>query len=303
MGTPTALEENFNVLICRAIRRMSGKMPEVAQGIIDEITEELVRKTDPAEILRHMQEVYDKTADTYANLPEHRMIPDALPTFMCAFGLKEGSRILDLGSGPLLRDTLYMSCGDEAFRREAMGRMRGGRALRDRMATPRVTFEVEAADSSERMVALAQRERDRVTALLMMRGVPHKLPIVFKIDDMHNVSTKCKERYDGIWSSAALFTHTPRIYVGMALRSVAEALKPGGVFGVTFPNAGDRTPYDSILMSRSGELKYFSRPAPWFIVDEARMASLTFLAEEYNDLTRGDEVTKDFFVAQFYRKG
>jgi SAM-dependent methyltransferase len=76
-------------------------------------------------------------------------------------------------------------------------------------------YEVDAFDASSAMVELARQHS----------GLPVQLMTFSELDD--------KAQYDGIWCCASLL-HVPSSKLPAVMQKLADALKPGGVWYVSF---------------------------------------------------------------------
>jgi SAM-dependent methyltransferase len=270
------------------------------QKNIDAITEEVCAKLSPKDILAHTKAVYDTTALMYVAHEDHRMIIPELMDFMELPELPHGSRILDLGCGPIARDTLFFANTSRAFRAVFMGRRKNGIPLSLERVPLQRAYRVTAVDGSAVTLDMAEFNFVETMKVLSVKGDIMFTP-QFELADMHDLSS-INGAYDGVWSCAALFTHTPRELIGPALCSVAQLLRDKGIFGVSYPCGKEGMSYDSLLASRTGRIKYFSRPTPECIINEAQSVGLTLLRQASGDLVRGGEIKKDFFVTQFFQK-
>ena len=108
--------------------------------------------------------------------------------------------------------------------------------------------------------------------------------------------------FDGVWSSAALFMHTPKACVESALTAVHRAVRQGGIFGVSYVNNALGLSYDDLRYSRTGAIKYFSRPDPELIAMMAHFVGLELVETQYSDLEMAGAVKENFFITQFFRK-
>lgn len=86
---------------------------------------------------------------------------------------------------------------------------------RDSKAFCEKGYQVEAFDASSEMVALAQRH----TGLL--------------VQQMTFADVAARQKYDGIWCCASLL-HAPAVDLPDVMQKIAHALKPGGVWYVSF---------------------------------------------------------------------
>ncbi len=86
---------------------------------------------------------------------------------------------------------------------------------RDAKAFKEMGYQVEAFDASPAMVELAREHT----------GLPVQLMTFADVD--------WKEEFDGIWCCASLL-HVPAVELPEVMRRLADALKPGGVWYVSF---------------------------------------------------------------------
>lgn len=281
-----------------AVRDSKDKM--LIQSTLDAIAPRIFDPKNPLvtpeEVVTHMAWVYEETGEEYADGTEHRNIVDALITFMDLPQLKQGSTVVEVGCGPLARDALFMSLDDPAFRTSLMGGLKNGVPLSRRVPVPTKMFNVIAVDNSSRIVALAHQEKERVTEMYA------ESPCVIIEGDMHNLNSGVWSGADAIWACASLFTHTPQALVAPAIKGLARNLKSKGAVAVSYPVGSAKTPYDQLRYSRTGFIKYFSRPSSLFITLEFEKAGFYLMGEETGNLTQDGVVSHDFFLTQFYIK-
>lgn len=298
MGPTTRLEaELFNNSQYWFVRSIGGSPSEI-QTTLDAIATEVCQEVGPAALVAHMRTVYDKSAEAYKGNPEHLHVPDVLLTFMNY--LSDGEYVLDLGCG-YGRDAVFMALRDWKLRQEFMGRMKDGRTAFERIGLPTKSFRVAGIDASVKMESaanqLAQAHGLHIAPLssadtIFLGGV-----------DMHDLQSICSDgMFDGVWSSAALFLHTPQAFIQPALEGVARALRSGGIFGVSYANNLAGLPYDNLRYSRTGEIKYFSRPTPAKITRVAHDCGLALFQQDFSDFEMSGKVQKDFFATQFFQK-
>lgn len=280
--------------------RGDGGSPEEIQTVLNRIASDVCAAVSPEALCLHNSLVYTKTAHTYARLEDHRQIIPELLDFISELG--NWDCVLDIGCGPLARDTLFLSTNDEEVRRPMMSRMKDGVALCDQHAIPHKMFMVTALDGSVGVVSAATTLIESTQEKWEILNIPH-FPIQFVCHDMHDLGhAHLPDKYEGVWSCAALFTHTPRALVSATLQGVASVLIDKGIFVVSYPCGKAGEPYDSLLYSRTGEIKYFSKPEPTLIAVEAEKAGFSLRKQTFSDLIRGTEVKKDFFVSQIFQK-
>lgn len=267
------------------------------QSVLDAITEEVIQKLTPEEISEHVQAIYNATIDEYAKNTGHVDVVDELVEFMSL--LPQNARVLDMGCGTG-RDVLFMSVSDEKFRNELMGRTRMGKTTREKFPVPTKTFRVEGIDNSCEMVTVAGRSKHAMIESGQLKQGEYPC---FSHWDMYK-RLENLGKFDGVWSCAALFTHTPESLLILALYDVAKILKKNGLFLTTYTSGLTEGSYDKLLLSSTGRIKYFSHPNPNEISKLANQNGLVLESEQFSDFEVGDKVIKkDLFVSQLFRKG
>ncbi len=277
-----------------------GCSPPEIQGVLDRISDEVCASLPPDDIIAHTNVVYEETAQAYAGNSEHDNIPDALLTFMNYF--TGDAHILDVGCGSG-RDAVFMALQDAELRKEFMHRLKDGKTALERFGMPRGSFDVCGIDASISMLRAADALVARCGFTPNDNGF---LPVEFRAtqDDMHMLweSTHMARVFDGVWSSAALFMHTPEPFIRSALGGVAYVLGLQGIFAVSYAHNASGLPYNNLRYSRTGEIKYFSRPTKEQIVKSAADVGLVLIHESFSDLEMAGQVKKDFFVNQIFQK-
>jgi SAM-dependent methyltransferase len=293
-----ALAENLDFAFVRGI----GGSPEETQDVLDTIATDVCRSVGPRALVEHMRVVYGETAGVYAKNTEHLFVPDALLSFMNAnFPTTEEPSILDLGCG-FGRDAVFMSSRDVLLRKQFLGRTKDGKTAFERFGVPAQVFSVIGVDSSPLMAAEADQFALK-HGLWSDKHVPAPDLLFLGGIDMHDIDSCGWFRvFDGIWSSAALFMHTPKECVGVALTAIHRALRQGGIFGVSYMNNASKLSYDNLRYSRTGAIKYFSRPEPELIAMMAHFTGLELVKTEYSDLEMAGKVQEHFFITQFFQK-
>lgn len=300
MREMTKLEERLFANVDYAfLRRVSGS-PTGVQEVLDRISDTICDEVGPIDLLAHNRVVYEETALQYAQNSEHEHIPDALISFMNK--LRNNDMVLDIGCGTG-RDAVFMAISDRTLRKRFMGRMKDGKAAYERFGIPRKSFFALGIDASPEMVRSAIAFAD-AHGLTRRGSEAPRAEFLCEIADMHFLSTveTVAELFDGVWSSAALFMHTPQQCIEPALEGVAHVLRHGGVFGVSYSNNLAGASYNNLRYSRTGEIKYFSRPQSAQIAIAAESAGLHLIEESFSDLEMAGTLKKDFFISQLFRK-
>lgn len=269
------------------------------QARLDEITPTIIKQLSPQDILEHMKEVYNLTVNEYLANSHKQMVVDELLEFM-AF-LPESARVLDIGCGTG-RDALFMSSRNRSFRLSLMQRVKNGKKTSEKYSLPTTAFRVVGLDQSEAMIA-----KSKETFLkLETDGVIFSYEPQFLIGNMHSLPALDYfggERFSGIWSCTALFTHTPHSLIQPSLHQISEILTPNGIFSISYTNGKASGQYDKLLLSSTGRVKYFSQPNPEEISEIAKKYNLILEHQGFADMeVNGQIKKKDLFVSQLFRK-
>ena len=274
--------------------------PKDRQTRLDEVTQTVICQLSPQDILDHMKVVYDETVDEYVANPHNQMVVDELIEFMSL--LPEGARVLDVGCGPG-RDILFMSTRNRSFRLTLMGRPKNGKKTSEKYNVPTTALRATGLDQSNAMIAKSLLEELK----LEVRGkeTTFSYKPKFLVGDMHHLPKLddfAGKPFAGIWSCTALFTHTPRELINPAMQSIIRLLDKSGVFFTSYLNRLGG-PYDKLLLSSTGKIKYFSHQNPEEIAEVAKACGLTLQSQSFSDFEiQGKVVKKDFFVSQLFRK-
>lgn len=270
----------------------------VKQAILDTITPDVMKELTPNDLEDHTIAVYDLTADTYANNPLHTHVTNDLIEFISLDALCNGSYVIDLGAGTG-RDAFFMASRNLKLRLDMMGRVKNGIATRDQYKVPRKQFNVLAVEGAPALFFIAQQRQEQLSKTYPeLKDNPRLV-----CDNMHKIDIE-KGSADGIWSCAALFTHTPKELLAPVLSRISNGLKRGGVFGASFTQAQKGEKYDKLLLSSTGEIKYFSQPKAAMIAKEAKSYGLLLVQETYDDMcnAEGKVIKKDLFATLFFKK-
>ncbi len=270
------------------------------QAVLDNITAEIMGSLSAKDILTDVREVYDETADEYAKNPHTQNVIDELIEFMDM--LPENAEVLDLGCATG-RDVFFMSIQDQAYRASQMGRLKNGKTTLEKYRVPSKVFRVTGVDHSEHLLLLADiRKNELIKMKLLPECTPTSYPY-FTWANIHEIDLVEHCEYDGIWSCAALYTHTPRQLIGPAMESATAAIKPGGILFLSYTNGSVEAKYDKLLLSSTGRIKYFSQPEPAIIWATAKKFGLEMTKESFSDFEiNGKIIKKDLFVSQFFKK-
>jgi len=269
-----------------------GITPKI-QTYLDSIATRVCEHVGDRELVEHMAVIYDETSAVYASNPDHGSVPDHLIEFMNHFSPSES--VLDIGCG-YGRDALFMSILPDSQRAKMMQRKKGGATALEWYGLPSVRLQVTGIDQSQEMISYAWNWSSEY---LPMLGACAD----FERYDMHFLkSFHYENHYDGAWSSAALFMHTPPSLVLKALDGVHHILRRDGLFALSYANNATDESYHNLRYSRTREVKYFSRPTPGLIRSCAQDVGLELVSEDYSDLVMGSVVKPSFFVTQMYRK-
>lgn len=267
------------------------------QLALDEITKEVLSQLAPEEILAHNLKVYSETIGHFTAAPEHQNIIDELVLFMNLGEIPNGSKIVDLGCG-FGRDALFMSCSDFNFRERMMQRMTNGITTVQKYLVPTKAFQILGIDGCPQMIESAYEKREAA----LIENKFDSLPL-FILSDIHDLDPFLLHPVAGIWSCAALFTHTPKPLVGKVLAAIKATLGDNGIFGVSYTQSFSEDTYDKLLLSRTGKIKYFSQPTASYIENEAGKLGFRKIYQNQNDFSReGKTVAKSLLVTQFFQK-
>lgn len=272
------------------------------QAMLDKMAQNLLPKMPPSEILSHMQEVYNSTVNEYVANSHNKGIVDELIEFMDL--LPRGATVLELGCGPG-RDALFMSCPDKDFRLSLMNRLRArdNKTVAEKYPVPEIVLRVTGIDQSKSMIAAS------LEALMSLKTVGIQTPYEpqFLNVDMHNLYSLppklIEERFDAIWSCAALLVHTPHSLIHPTFHQISELLLPNGIFSLSYTREQIAGQYDKLLLSSTGAIKYFSQPDPEKITEIAEQYDLKLEQQTFNDMeVNGQVKIKELFVSQLFRK-
>ncbi len=276
--------------------RKKEEFRQINQKQLDKHTEEIINSLSASDLIHHAIEVYDRTINHFNSDPHiTEGVVDELLVFMQK--LNRDACICDLGCGNG-RDTLFMATKSQKLRKQLMQRIYQGERVIDKFAVPRKKLRVIALDRSKEML----KATAKIIAKYAKTIDPKYFPAIIQ-RDMHNLSSSCSEIFDGIWSCASLLVHTPKQMIYSSLKAVIDLLKPNGKFSLSYIQEQIPGKYNKLLISSTGNVKYFSQPDPRLI---RKIAKECGLKERYFRITdfeiKGKLIQKDFFANHIFEK-
>src|SRR3989339_113928 len=205
--------------------------------------------------------------------------------------------VLDIGCGPG-RDSFFMFYNHLKFREIFMERKDGeGKTTLEKFGVPRKKFKTIGIDGSPEMIKIANKK----AALLRIRFSTTDQPF-FICKDIHNIKFNYPTEFDAVWACASLFTHTPRNLIEPAIESIVNLMKTNGIFFLSYTHGANK-PYNKLLLSSTGRIKWFSQPNPEEIVSIAQKYGLIQIEDsKFDDYRKGKDIKKDMFVSHFFQK-
>jgi SAM-dependent methyltransferase len=264
---------------------------EDKQAFLDQICRGIVEQLSGDELCQCAVEAYNATVEQYLFNSHTITIIDDLIRFMDL--LPERSFVLDVGCA-YGRDTFFMTNDNYEFRRGLMHRKDSdGKRTSDKFPVPTRAFVGVGVDGSERMVEKAN---------YLAQKTDLRYERMFKVMDIHRELHKLGMLFNGIWSCASLFTHTPHELLDPTLKMISNILRPDGIFFVSYTNGLVTGKYNKLVLSSTGQIKWFSQPDPNEIVEIAAQYGLTLIEESSFDDYTGPDFQEDLFVSHFFQK-
>src|SRR3989339_471462 len=167
----------------------------------------------------------------------------------------------------------------------------------EKFGVPRKKFKTIGIDGSPEMIKIANKK----AALLRIRFSTTDQPF-FICKDIHNIKFNYPTEFDAVWACASLFTHTPRNLIEPAIESIVNLMKTNGIFFLSYTHGANK-PYNKLLLSSTGRIKWFSQPNPEEIVSIAQKYGLIQIEDsKFDDYRKGKDIKKDMFVSHFFQK-
>ncbi len=266
---------------------------KITQYQLDRHAEEIISLLSTQDLIHHTMHVYDKTIGHFDNDPHiTEGVVDELILFMDE--LNEGDFVYDIGCGNG-RDTLFMATKSIKLRKKMMQRISQGKKTIEKFPVPKKTLWVLAMDISEEMLKVAWQTINKY------RKTMNYIPVSAWLD-MHALKPYA-ELFHGIWSCTSFLVHTPKELVEPSLKILSGLLKPNGKFGLSYIQEQSAGKYNRLILSSTGNIKYFSQPNPNFIrkiAQEYGLNEIFFRITDYE--VKGKLVQKDFFANHIFEK-
>jgi len=273
---------------------------EIDQASIDSITEKILARLTPQDIVEHNLAAYSNSVEEYGQKESNRLATPDLPHFIDI--MPNNGLVLDLAAGHL-RDSWYMidpGCRDE-LNKEGMISPSPDKRLR--------VIPLEGSlEFIKRNLYKLQPNLNSVP--LIVRGdfmKPGEGEAFYSNDKkLGSVFTKGKLKpvLDGIWSCAGYMVHMVPGKLNETTARWAETLKHGGVFAVSYIKRKEGHGMIKLLASRSapGEIKVFSHYTPDEVDKAFISAGMKLIGASSGDYGGHGYIMSDFFGDSMYRK-
>ncbi len=276
--------------------KTKNDLKKITQTQLDKYTEEIINFLFPSDLIEHTRTVYNRTIGHFNSDPHiTEGVVDELIVFMKR--LNENELVCDLGCGNG-RDTLFMTTGSSKLRNKLMQRASQGKRTTDKFSVPRKRLKVIALDLSEEMLKAASKIIARYANTIDLAHFP-----VIVRGDMHSLSSSRSGIFDGVWSCTSLFVHTPKQSATSSLKTLTKLLKYKGKFCLSYIQEQKPGKYNKLLLSSTGNIKYFSQPNPDFIrtiTEKLGLKEIYFRATDFE--VKGKLIQKEFFANHIFEK-
>lgn len=273
---------------------------EVDQASIDSITEKILAKLTPQDIVEHNIAAYSNSVEEYGQKESNRLATPDLPHFIDI--MPNNGLVLDLAAGHL-RDSQYMidpSCRDELNKKGMVS------------PPPDKRLRVIPLEGSVEFIKrnLYKLQPNLASVPLIVRGdfmKPGEGEAFYSNDkELESVFTqgKLKPVLDGIWSCAGYMVHMVPGKLDETTARWLETLKTGGVFAVSYIKRKEGNGPIKLLasMSAPGEIKVFSHYTPTEVDKAFSSAGMKLIGTSSGDYGGHGYIMSDFFGDSMYRK-
>jgi hypothetical protein len=276
------------------------KKDEVDQKSIDSITEKILAKLTPQDIVEHNIAAYSNSVEEYGQKESNRLATPDLPHFIDL--MPNNGLVLDIAAGHL-RDSQYMI---DPRRRDGLNK-KG-------MVSP-------PADKTLRVIPLEGSVEFLMMNIYKLQPNLDKIPLIVRGDfmkpgvgetfyssdkELESVFTqeKLKPVLDGIWSCAGYMVHMVPGKLKETTARWLETLKHGGVFAVSYIKRKEGNGPIKLLasMSAPGEIKVFSHFTPKEVDEAFISAGMKLIGTSSGDYGGHGYIMSDFFGDSMYRK-
>ncbi|MBN2459577.1 hypothetical protein JXB28_04805 [Candidatus Woesearchaeota archaeon] len=273
---------------------------QVDQESIDAITEKVVMQLSPQDIVEHNLAAYSNSVEEYGQKQSNKLAVPELPLLMGM--VPNQGLVLDLGAGHL-RDSQYMI---DPGCREALNR--------PGMISP-------PSEKRLRVIPLEGSTEFLKKNMYKLQPNLSLVPLVIKGDfmkpgygeafyssdeELETIFTKGKLKpvLDGIWSCTGYLVHMVPGKLNETTAKWAEALKPGGIFSVSYIKRKEGKGNIKLLASKSalGEIKIFSHYTPKEVDEAFTSAGMRLIDMASGSYNGHGYVMDDFFGSSAYRK-
>jgi hypothetical protein len=274
---------------------------EVDQKSIDSITEKILAKLTPQDIVEHNLAAYSNSVEEYGQKESNRLATPDLPHFINL--MPNNGLVLDIAAGHL-RDSRYMidpGCRYELNKKGMVS------------PSPDKILRVNPLEGSLEFIKrnFYKLQPSLNSVPLIVRGdfmKPGEGEVFYSSDkELEPVFTqgKLKPVLDGIWSCAGYMVHMVPGKLGETTARWLETLKDGGVFAVSYIKRKEGNGPVKLLasMSAPGEIKVFSHYTQAEVDEAFISAGMNLIKTSSGDYGGHGYIMSDFFGDSMYRKG